>query len=73
MYIVKAGRLEVVDAQSGRVMRELGRGDSLGELALITASSRSASVRAARASDLLVIERGDFENCSALRCRFRWR
>ena len=39
MYIVKAGRLEVVDAQSGTVMRELGRGDSLGELALITASS----------------------------------
>ncbi len=62
MYIVKAGRLEVVDAQSGTVMRELGRGDSLGELALITASCRSASVRAARASDLLVIDRGDFEN-----------
>ena len=44
MYVVRAGRLEVVDESSGAVIRELGRGDALGELALLTDSPRSASV-----------------------------
>ena len=61
LYIVRAGRLEVVDEATGIVLRELGRGDVLGELALLTDSARSASVRAARASDLLAISRADFE------------
>ena len=52
---------QVVDEATGAVIRELGRGDALGELALLTVSPRSASVRAARASDLLAIERSDFE------------
>ncbi len=62
MYVVRAGRLEVVDERAGSVIRELGRGDALGELALLTASPRSASVRAARASDLMSISRADFES-----------
>ena len=61
LYVVRAGRLEVVDETAGAVIRELGRGDAVGELALLTASRRSASVRAARASDLLVIDRNEFE------------
>jgi NTE family protein len=61
MYLVRAGRLEVVTGTSEIVVRELGRGDALGELALLTRSPRSASVRAARASDLLVIDRDHFE------------
>jgi NTE family protein len=61
MYVVRAGRLEVVDETADAVIRELGRGDALGELALLSASPRSASVRAARASDLLAVDRGDFE------------
>ncbi|HXW59813.1 MAG TPA: MFS transporter [Solirubrobacteraceae bacterium] len=61
MYVVRAGRLEVVDEGSDAVIRELGRGDTLGELALLSRSPRSASVRAARSSDLLVIEREDFD------------
>ncbi len=61
MYLVRAGRLEVVAGPSEVVVRELGRGDALGELALLTSSPRSASVRAARASDLLVIDREHFE------------
>ena len=36
MYVVRAGRLEVVDGVAGAVIRELGRGDALGELALLT-------------------------------------
>jgi NTE family protein len=61
MYVVRAGRLEVVDESSGAVIRELGRGDALGELALLTDSPRSASVRAARRSDLMAISREHFE------------
>jgi EmrB/QacA subfamily drug resistance transporter len=61
MYVVRAGRLEVVDERTGSVIRELGRGDVLGELALLTGSPRSASVRAARTSDVLVVRRSDFE------------
>jgi EmrB/QacA subfamily drug resistance transporter len=60
MYLVRAGRLEIVDERAGTVIRELGRGDALGELALLTTSPRSASVRAARASDLLAISCEDF-------------
>ena len=36
MYVVRAGRLEVVDESSASVLRELGRADALGELALLT-------------------------------------
>jgi EmrB/QacA subfamily drug resistance transporter len=61
MYVVRAGRLEVIDESSGAIIRELGRGDALGELALITHSPRSASVRAGRPTDLLVIGSGDFD------------
>ena len=61
MYIVRAGRLEVVDETADAVIRELGRGDGVGELALLSAAPRSASVRAARASDLLEVTREDFE------------
>jgi NTE family protein len=60
-YVIRTGRLEVVDPGAGAVIRELGRGDAVGELALITASERSASVRAARTSDLLAIDREPFE------------
>lgn len=65
LYVVRAGRLQVVDEQRDAVIRELGRGDALGELALLTGSPRSASVRAARTSDVLVIDREAFEELLA--------
>ncbi len=61
LYVVRAGRLEVVDESTGAVLRQLGRGDVLGELALLTDSLHPTSARAARASDLLEIDRGNFE------------
>jgi NTE family protein len=61
MFVVRAGRLEVIDEEQDAILRELGRGDALGELALISAAPRSASVRAARASDVLEVDRSDFE------------
>src|SRR5688572_15916017 len=55
LYVVLTGRLEVVaeDGPQATVIRVLGRGDAVGELALLTDSPRSASVRAQRDSELL--------------------
>jgi NTE family protein len=58
MYVVEAGRLEVVI--HGEVVRELGAGCLLGELALLTGGVRSASIRARRDSRLLRVSRDDF-------------
>ena len=58
-YVVRAGRLEVDVA--GRLVRELGPGDVLGELALLTGEQRSAGVRARRDSTVLEIPRDAFE------------
>ena len=61
LFVVRAGRLEVVEEATGAVLRQLGRGDVIGELALLTDSLRSASVRAVRTSDLLEIDRANFD------------
>ena len=61
MYVVHAGRLEVVDEAADAVIGEHVRGDTLGELALLTDSPRSASVRAARATDVIAVDQADFE------------
>jgi EmrB/QacA subfamily drug resistance transporter len=60
LYVIRAGRLEVV-AEDGLVMRVLGRGAAVGELALLTPMPRSASARAARDCDLIAIGRDEFE------------
>ncbi|HEY2307702.1 MAG TPA: MFS transporter [Streptosporangiaceae bacterium] len=60
MYIVHAGRLEIVDEAAGAVIGEHVRGDTVGELALLTKSPRSASVRAARATDVIAVGQADF-------------
>ena len=60
MYIVRAGRLEVVDESADAVIRECRRGDALGEPALLADSPRSASARAARTTEVIVIEQADF-------------
>lgn len=46
MYVVRAGRFEVV--VDGAVVRRLGPGELVGELALLTGGRRSAGVRASR-------------------------
>src|SRR3954447_2776087 len=64
LYVVLTGRLEIVIETEGaaepKVIRVLGRGDSVGELALLTESPRSASVRARRDSELLLVTREHF-------------
>jgi EmrB/QacA subfamily drug resistance transporter len=60
MYVVHAGRLEIVDEAAGAVIGEYVRGDTVGELALLTDSPRSVSVRGARATDVIAVGRADF-------------
>lgn len=60
MYVVSAGRLEVV--QDEHVIRELGPGSVLGELALLSGDeTRSASVRARRDTVLSEVSHSDFD------------
>ncbi len=61
LYVIRSGRLDVIAEGRDAVIRVLGRGAVLGELALLTRSQRSASVRAARDSSLLRIDRDRFE------------
>jgi NTE family protein len=64
MYVVLSGRLRVsVERSNGseEIIREIGRGESVGELALLTGEARSATIRAIRDSELAMLSRGAFE------------
>jgi NTE family protein/lysophospholipid hydrolase len=60
MYFVLGGRLRAVSS-SGRVLNEMSRGESIGEVALLTGEPRSATVIAVRDSELVRISRDAFE------------
>jgi CRP-like cAMP-binding protein len=57
-YIVTEGRLRV--SQHGALVRELGPGDFLGEIALVDGRPRTATVTAVGPVEALVIRRADF-------------
>ena len=59
VFVLRAGRLEVVIGDE--VVRELGPGSVVGELALLTAGTRSASIRARRDSILSEVSRAEFD------------
>ena len=59
-FVVRRGRLEV--EVGGRVVRELGSGEVIGEIALLTGERRSAAVRARRDSTVIEIPRDAFES-----------
>jgi EmrB/QacA subfamily drug resistance transporter len=59
VFVLRAGRLEVVIGDE--VVRELGPGSVVGELALLTAGTRSASIRARRDSILSEVSRVQFD------------
>lgn len=64
LYIVVHGRLAVSVAGGNagrRIVAELGRGESVGEMALLTGERRSARVDAIRDSLLLALSRAAFE------------
>lgn len=73
LYVLLSGRLDVVaHSPEPVVIRVLGRGDVLGELALLTGSPRSASVRARRDSELLKLARSDFQLLVSSQTGFVW-
>lgn len=59
LYVIRHGRLEVLI--DGEVVREAGRGEVLGELALLTGAPRSATVRARRDAELYAVHRSDLD------------
>ena len=61
LYLVRSGRLEVVDERAATRLREIARGEAVGELGLLAEAPRSASVRTLRACELVAIERIEFE------------
>jgi NTE family protein len=62
MFIVRSGRLEVIEEGPPQVLlRVLRRGDVLGELALLRDETRSASVRARRDTELASLSRAEFQ------------
>ncbi len=62
MFIIRSGRVEVIDeGPPESLVGVLRRGDMLGELALLRQGVRSRSVRALRDTELLELDRADFE------------
>jgi glucose-6-phosphate 1-dehydrogenase len=59
MYLIARGEAEVLDA-SNKVVGKLRDGDFFGELALLLDQPRVATVRAATACDLFVLDKADF-------------
>lgn len=61
LYVIVSGRLEVlVEDPEPLLIRTLGAGAAVGELAILAESTRSASVRARRDSELLRVSRDEF-------------
>ncbi len=64
LYVVVFGRLRAVQrdvAGSQRVLGEIGRGESVGEMALLTGEPRSATVTAIRDTELVKLTKTAFE------------
>jgi CRP-like cAMP-binding protein/Zn-dependent protease len=68
-YVVRQGTLHAVeeDPETGdeRVLRVLGRGESFGELGLLEARPRAATVRALEEAELFEIDKGTFDQLLA--------
>lgn len=64
-YVIEAGQVEVLapdmGGQPSGVINRLGPGDFFGEIALLRAIPRTATIRATKATRLLAISREDFE------------
>jgi CRP-like cAMP-binding protein/Zn-dependent protease len=68
-YVVRAGTvaIEDEDAETGdvRVLRTMGRGESFGEMGLLAAHRRQATVRAIDEVELFEIDKGTFDRLLA--------
>jgi NTE family protein len=59
LYVVRNGRLQVL--QNDVVLRDLGRGEVVGELGFLIEAPRSASIRAVRDSTLVRLSKAEFD------------
>ena len=65
MYIIISGRLRVIQQradQTQHILRELGRGESIGEIALLTGEHRTATVYAIRDTEVAKLSKANFEH-----------
>ena len=60
LYFVVSGRLRAI-AGDGTIMSEISRGESIGEVALLTGEPRSATILAVRDSDLVRLSKQVFD------------
>ena len=68
LYIVARGAVEVVedgDAHEGHVLAKLEPGQTFGEMALLNGAPRTATIRALGDTELLAIEKRDFDDLIA--------
>ena len=70
MFVVATGSVELFKEPSETVMTTAGRGESIGELSLLTSQPRSAAARARRDSELVSISRADFDRLLEAEPRF---
>lgn len=71
MFVVLSGRVEVVlEHPQEEVVRVMGRGGVVGELALLTQAPRSAGIRARRDTELLGLDRARFIELLTEEARF---
>ncbi|HLJ91234.1 MAG TPA: FAD-dependent oxidoreductase [Candidatus Angelobacter sp.] len=59
LYVIRKGQVEVL--QNGSQVSVLGTGEYFGEMALLSSRPRTATVRALQATDLLAVNKGDFD------------
>jgi CRP-like cAMP-binding protein/Zn-dependent protease len=68
-FVVRKGTLQAIeenpDTGGERILRTLGRGESFGELGLLEAQPRAATVRAVEPAELFEIEKGTFDQLLA--------
>jgi CRP-like cAMP-binding protein len=65
-YFIRTGEVEVIDENTGSVIRSLGPGEYFGEIALIANSPRSATIRAVTKVELAVLGKRNFLNMMRL-------
>jgi CRP-like cAMP-binding protein len=66
LYVVAEGSVQVIaSGDKPIVLAELGSGAAFGEMALLSGGSRTATVRATKDSELLAIDKADFDRLIA--------
>lgn len=69
LYIVAKGKIQIIEdggiKKEHHVLAELGPGEAFGEMALLSGGTRTATVCAVDASELLAIEKQDFDELVA--------